>query len=223
MFADDTKLFKPITGLDELQADISDIKHWCRTWKLSLNSSKCVALRFTNKSPPELSPYSVENTNLEFALSHRDLGIIVSHNLTWSNHFKVICSKAYSALALIRRTFSNHSAVSTKKNSYTSHLYVRNSLIALKSGDPIWPVTSRGLSKFNAELLNLFLTIIPVVTRPDLYIFNYFLLCTGSSFSTSCFSLNASKILQTISTFLNSFSLYLHPPVQVPTVNWLLV
>ena len=85
-------------------------------------------------------------------------------------------------------------------------MYVRNSLIALKSGDPIWPVTSRGLSKFNAELLNLFLTIIPVVTRTDLCIFNYFLLCTGSSFSTSCFSLNASKILQTISAFLNSFS-----------------
>ena len=123
VFADDTKLFKPITGLDcsnELQADIRDIKNWCRTWKLSLNSSKCVALRFTNKSPPELSPYSVENTNLEFALSHRDLGIIVSHNLTWSNHFKVICSKAYSALALIRRTLSNHSAVSTKKQLYLS-------------------------------------------------------------------------------------------------------
>ena len=123
VFADDTKLFKPITGLDcsnELQADISDIKNWCRTWKLSLNSSKCVALRFTNKSPPELSPYSVENTKLEFALSHRDLGITISHNLTWSNHFKVICSKAYSALALIRRTFSNHSAVSTKKQLYLS-------------------------------------------------------------------------------------------------------
>ena len=49
--------------------------------------------------------YSVEITNLEFVLSHRDLGIIVSHNLTWSNHFKVICPKDYSALALIRRTF----------------------------------------------------------------------------------------------------------------------
>ena len=84
VFADDTKLS------NELQADISDIKNWCRTWKLSLNSSKCVALRFAKKSPPEESPYSVENTNLEFALSHRDLGIIVSHNLTWSNHFKVI-------------------------------------------------------------------------------------------------------------------------------------
>ena len=175
-----------------------------------------IALRFTNKSPPELSPYSVENTNLEFALSHRDLGIIVSHNLTWSNHFKVICSKAYSALALIRRTFSNHSAVSTKKQLYLSLVHSQFSYCS-----QIWrPHLACDIKRLEQVQRRATKSIIPVVTRPDLYIFNYFLLCTGSSFSTSCFSLNASKILQTISTFL---SLYLHPPVQVPTINWLLV
>ena len=99
-------------------------------------STKCVALRFTNKSPPESSPYSVENTNLDFTLSHKDLGIFVSYNLTLSNHFKVVCSKAYSALSLIKRTISHHSAV-LPKNSYTYLLFVLNILTALKFGDPI--------------------------------------------------------------------------------------
>ena len=38
--------------------------------------------------------------------SHRDLGVMVRGDLSWTNHYSHICSKAYSVLYMIRRSFS---------------------------------------------------------------------------------------------------------------------
>ena len=37
----------------------------------------------------------------------RDLGVAVTNNLSWSIHYNHICSKAYAALNLIRRTITS--------------------------------------------------------------------------------------------------------------------
>ena len=37
--------------------------------------------------------------------SHKDLGIILSENLSWGKHYKSITAHAYKVLGLIRHTF----------------------------------------------------------------------------------------------------------------------
>ena len=47
LFADDTKIYRKSTSLDDrelLQEDLNEISKWCNTWHLSLNLEKCVAV-----------------------------------------------------------------------------------------------------------------------------------------------------------------------------------
>ena len=47
--------------------------------------------------------------------SHKDLGIILSSNLTWDAHYNQIIAKAYSILGLLRRIFSLWTLTKSKK------------------------------------------------------------------------------------------------------------
>ena len=41
LFADDTKLYCPVTGVADLQADIDALVNWSKKWLLPFNSTKC--------------------------------------------------------------------------------------------------------------------------------------------------------------------------------------
>ena len=118
-FADDTKLLTTPTVNDlQLQNDINSLSWWCSQWKLKLNPTKCVGIHFSKStaSPPNLH---INNTPIEFVDHYRDLGIIVTNNLNWSKHLSHICSNAYRALNLIRRSVTT-SNVLVKKRLYIS-------------------------------------------------------------------------------------------------------
>ena len=51
--------------------------------------------------------YSINNQPIQCVDQHKDLGIIMTGNLTWSNHINAICSSAYRSLHLIRRSISS--------------------------------------------------------------------------------------------------------------------
>ena len=46
---------------------------------------------------------------------HKDIGIIISSNLTFSLHYETISAKAYKMLGLLRTAFETHSTL-VKKN-----------------------------------------------------------------------------------------------------------
>ena len=62
-----------------------------------------------------------------------DLGILVSSDLSWSQHIDKITSRAYKMLGLLRRTFSSSCNITTKKRLYIS--LVRSQLLY---GSQIW-------------------------------------------------------------------------------------
>ena len=127
LFADDTKFIKSIlanlasTSDPLLQSDIDLLVAWCKVWKLSSNAVKCAAIRFSlSPKTPLPSVYKVDETMIPFLPCHRDLGIVASNDLSWSNHYDLICSKAYRTLHLIRRSISNSSSVATRRQLYLS-------------------------------------------------------------------------------------------------------
>ena len=91
---------------------------WC---KLCLNADKSAAIRFSlSPKTPLPSVYRVDETIIKFLPCHRDLGIVASSDLSWSNHYDLICSKAYCTFHLIRRSLSSSSLVATRKQLYLS-------------------------------------------------------------------------------------------------------
>ena len=127
LFADDTKFIKSIlanlanTSDPLLQSDIDLLVAWCKLWKLSLNADKCAAIRFSlSPKTPLPSVYRVDETIIKFLPCHRDLGIVASSELSWSNLYDLICSKAYRTFHLIRRSLSSSSSVATRKQLYLS-------------------------------------------------------------------------------------------------------
>ena len=83
------------------------------------NLHKCCVMRFSlsNSTCPL---YYIDGSDVPVTTSHRDLGVMVSRDLSWSTHYDLICSKAYKMLYLIRRSFSSTSSASVKKRLYIS-------------------------------------------------------------------------------------------------------
>ena len=96
IFADDTKCLKHITDLGDclaLQQDINLLTSWSVRWNLSFNAMECVNLRFSAGLSVD-HPYYICGQPLARKWSYRDLGIIMSHDLSWKNHHDFRLSKA---------------------------------------------------------------------------------------------------------------------------------
>ena len=122
LFADDTKISKVICNLSDsldLQSDIDSLLHWCLRWNMSIHSGKCVAIRFGH-SLKDSPSYSTNNTTIQPSTKHRDLGLILSSDLSWSSHYNHISRRAYFSLYLIRRSFSTTLPIHLKKHLYLS-------------------------------------------------------------------------------------------------------
>ena len=121
MFADDSKCMHIIRDFNDtiaFQDDLNSVYHWSQTWKLKFNLSKTAFIQFGNNSASS-SNYLLNGTTVYKQTSTKDLGIIVTSDMSWSNHYKSTASKAYKSLGLIRRTFKSNS-VRAKKLLYIS-------------------------------------------------------------------------------------------------------
>ena len=122
LFADDAKCYKTIHNLPDihsLQLDLNSLTNWSHTNHLFFKTSKCNSIRFKpNSGALDEDPYRIDNCEVSKKVSHRDLGIIFSANMSWSCHYEHIVSKAYRALGLLRRSFKCSNSITTKKALY---------------------------------------------------------------------------------------------------------
>ncbi len=112
IFADDTKIFRRVTSIDdcdELQRDLTKLEDWANLWQMEFHPQKCEVLRIGKNHPPY--QYKMKNDNntcvLENVKSVKDLGINIDDQLSFEQHCNHVISKASRILAVIRRTFLN--------------------------------------------------------------------------------------------------------------------
>ena len=67
-------------------------------------------------------------------VSHRDLGIIFSADMSWHCHYEFIVGKAYKVLGLLRRTFKCSNSILTKM----FYIYIAIVRSCLLYCSPLW-------------------------------------------------------------------------------------
>ena len=64
--------------------------------------------------------YTMFDTSISHIDTHKDLGLVLSEDLSWSEHYNFITAHAYKVLGLIRRTFSSSHCPDTILKLYIS-------------------------------------------------------------------------------------------------------
>ena len=110
-YADDFKVFlqysadERVTSGNRIQHDLDLLCSRSLSWNLKLNSNKCVVMRFGCSYEDGGSGYFINDSELQLVKSHRDLGILVDHQLKFHLHVDTIVSKASQmANQLLRAT-----------------------------------------------------------------------------------------------------------------------
>ncbi|KAJ3652699.1 hypothetical protein Zmor_018641 [Zophobas morio] len=130
MFADDIKLYSSSANYRDLELDFRAIYDWTHDWMLPLNLDKCIVLHLGNNNPKYA--YFVDNLLLSCTDSHVDLGVVVTSNLSWTEHIQRVASKANKMLFLLTKTFSKASPLVFSK---LFKIYVRP---LLKFANGVW-------------------------------------------------------------------------------------
>ena len=142
-FADDTQLYrssKPSdtqTAISELQNCIHGIRGWMTNNKLKLNDEKTEALLFHTKSSfssnQKPSSILVGNSDISFSSSARNLGYMISNDMTLDNHITHICRTAYIAIrqiSSIRKFLTIHATKTLVCSFILSRLDYCNALLS---------------------------------------------------------------------------------------------
>ena len=86
LYADDTKLHRTILSVEDsdiLQQDLASLNTWSFVSDMKFNASKCNVLTVTRKKSPVTHEYHLGNTYIKRVLEEKDLGVIISSNLSW--------------------------------------------------------------------------------------------------------------------------------------------
>ena len=169
LYADDTKIWRVIDSYDDhtaLQKDIDALLTWANINKMIFHPHKCKILTISNKiynrwltfsdSSGILDifqfpffdrfPYCLGENCLDYVKSEKDLGVHINSKLNWSEHCKILASKANSMFGLIKRTGD-----CTNDSKQRKILYISLVLSQLNYNSVIWrPFDQKSLSKFEA-------------------------------------------------------------------------
>jgi len=115
LFADDiaARGTSPLPGIaqQQLALALGKMHFWTLRWRLSFNVPKSVCVRFTKRKRdcapgPDRLPYRLGGKPLAFVKSFPYLGVVLSSNLSWRDHYKRVLKKVSSSCRLISKTLA---------------------------------------------------------------------------------------------------------------------
>jgi hypothetical protein len=110
-FADDTKLFRRLhvshpaslaLDLADMQSDLNSLTQWCDQWMMEFNVKKCACLHFGHNNPCQ--QYFLGHDPIPNKSREKDLGVIISDSLKFSDHCSDAVRRAEYVLWCIRRS-----------------------------------------------------------------------------------------------------------------------
>ena len=138
LFADDAKCYKTIHNLSDislLQLDLDSLTNWSHTNHLLFKAAKCNSIRFKPISGVlEGGPYSIDDHEVPKEVSHYDLGIIFSADISWHCHYEFIVGKAYKVLQWSSSAYFQMFKFNFDKNV----LYLHIVRLCLLYCSPLW-------------------------------------------------------------------------------------
>lgn len=123
LFADDLKMYMSVNSLDDcmrLQNDFIHFSNWCIYNRLKINIDKCAQISFTRRKKPLKYNYSLDNHELSLVSSIKHLGIILSSDLSFSDHISFIYKKSMRMLGFIKRQCWDFKNIQCLKTLYCS-------------------------------------------------------------------------------------------------------
>jgi hypothetical protein len=105
-YADDLKLFVPVSGFQDclkIQSDLNKLSEWCDRKSILLNVGKCKTIIFARSRHTVEFSYMLGETVLDRVSSIKDLGVTMNEKMTVSEHVDVMVGKAFAMLGFIRR------------------------------------------------------------------------------------------------------------------------
>ena len=109
LFADDCLVYRKIESerdIKILQNDLSNLELWARKWLMTFNTDKCEFLQITLK-PVTPNSYTLYGRNLKEVTEAKYLGVTIDCKLSFTKHIDIVCKKANSTLAFIRRNLKS--------------------------------------------------------------------------------------------------------------------
>ena len=74
---------------------------------MKFNTKKSKHLCITKKKNPHVANYSINGASILQRTCEKDLGVLVSNNLSWNSHIKKVARSSNKMLGLIYRTCRN--------------------------------------------------------------------------------------------------------------------
>ena len=123
MYADDTKIWKQMAGINDhlqLQKVIDYLLDWAVKNKIKFHPSKCKVLMVSRFNPPPIDAlpfiqffYKMGDSTLSYTDSEKDLGILMNRTQNFSEHSNYSYNRANQRFGILKRTC--HFVYSTPK------------------------------------------------------------------------------------------------------------
>ena len=92
LFADDTSLGYSSQIVDQIKTvinhDLLELNAWSRKWLMSFNPKKTEILFFSNTGNIDNIEFPFNGKSIPLSTSHNYLGVILSQNAKWNEHFR---------------------------------------------------------------------------------------------------------------------------------------
>jgi len=111
LFADDVKIYAEIVdtcSIDQLQCALDSLHEWSIMWQLPISINKCCILHIGSETL--CRPLCINGSVLPIVKTCRDLGVLISNDLSPSVHIDSVVAKAHQRANAILRCFVSRDA-----------------------------------------------------------------------------------------------------------------